>query len=150
MPARSVRTGQNLAEEGSGVKGRATLGGVDGALTAPARPSSALAKGAWPAILVSMQGTTKSREPSQRARQLSFFPDQTVTEEEARKLLRQGSPAERAWVVSHLLRYAQWDDIWLYVSREEVREMFPTLDLPQNLRQAWARMLKVEIAVAHP
>lgn len=96
-----------------------------------------------------MQGTTKTREPIQRTQQLYFFPDQTVSEEEARRLLRQGSAAERAWVVSHLLRYAQWDDIWLYVSRDEVREMFPTLDLPENLRHAWARMLKVEAAVAH-
>lgn len=94
-----------------------------------------------------MQGTTKSREPIERTQQLYFFPDQTVTEEEARRLLRQGSAAERAWVVSHLLRYAQWDDIWLYVSREEVREIFPTLDLPVSLRQAWARMLKVETPV---
>ena len=94
-----------------------------------------------------MQGTTKSREPIQRTKPLYFFPDQTVTEEELRRLLSHGSPAERAWVVSHLLRYAQWDDIWCYVSREEVRDVFPTLDLPENLRQAWARMLKVEATV---
>lgn len=94
-----------------------------------------------------MQGTTKTREPIERTQPLYFFPDQTVTDEEARRLLRHGSPAERAWVVSHLLRYAQWDDIWLYVSREEVRDVFPTLDLPESLRQAWSRMLKVEVEV---
>jgi hypothetical protein len=94
-----------------------------------------------------MQGTTKSREPVQRSQQLYFFPDQIVTEDEARRLLVQGSEAERAWVFSHLLRYAQWDDIWLYVSRDEVREIFPILDLPETLRQAWARMLKVEAPV---
>jgi hypothetical protein len=94
-----------------------------------------------------MQGSTKSREPMQRTKLLYFFPDQNVTEDEARRLLRQGSATERAWVISHLLRYAQWDDIWNYVSRDEVREVFPTLDLPENLRQAWARMLKVEAPV---
>ena len=46
--------------------------------------------------------------------------------------------------MSHLLRYAQWDDIWTYVTREEVREIFPELELPENLRSAWARMLKIE------
>jgi hypothetical protein len=45
------------------------------------------------------------------------------------------------------LRYAQWNDIWSYVTRDEVREAFPELDLPPNLRTAWARLLKVEAPV---
>ncbi len=78
---------------------------------------------------------------------LYFFPDRLVTVAELQAKLR-GTVAERAWVVSHLLRYAQWDDIWAYVSREEVREIFPHLDLPESLRAAWARMLKIEAPVA--
>ena len=62
--------------------------------------------------------------------------------------MKDGSHEERAWVISHLLRFAQWDDIWDYVSREEVREIFPGLELPENLQAAWARMLKVEAPVA--
>jgi hypothetical protein len=79
---------------------------------------------------------------------LYFFPDRHVTAHEVRDLLAHGSLKERAWVVSHLLRYAQWDDIWTYVSRDEVRELFPELDLPETLRTAWGRMLKVEVGVA--
>jgi len=78
---------------------------------------------------------------------LYFFPDEEVTAERLRRVLDEGSDAERAWAVSHLLRYAQWDDIWSYVSRDEVREVFDELDLPENLRQAWGRMLKVEAPV---
>jgi hypothetical protein len=33
------------------------------------------------------------------------------------------------------------------VTREEVKEIFPDLDLPENLRNAWGRMLKVEAPV---
>lgn len=75
---------------------------------------------------------------------LYFFPDREVTDSELRAILKSGPESRRAWAISHLLRYAQWDDIWLYVSREEVRDIFPTLDLPENLRGAWGRMLKVE------
>ncbi len=75
---------------------------------------------------------------------LYFFPDQQVSEARVRSILRQGSDEERAWVVSHLLRFAQWDDIWTYVSRDEVRELFPRLELEETLRAAWARMLDVE------
>ena len=77
---------------------------------------------------------------------LYFFPDQQISETRVRSILQHGSLEERAWVVSHLLRYAQWDDIWTYVSREEVRDIFPQLELPENLQTAWARMLKVDAA----
>ncbi len=79
---------------------------------------------------------------------LYFFPDAEVSESRARSLLTQGSREERAWVISHLLRFAQWDDIWTYVTRAEVRNILPRLELPENLQAAWARMLKVEAPVA--
>lgn len=94
-----------------------------------------------------MHGSGRSRDGVDRIESLYFFPDQRVTEDEIRQLLRQGTPEQRAWVVSHLLRYAQWDDIWNYVSRDEVRDIFPELDLPETLRQAWGRMLKIEAPV---
>ena len=78
---------------------------------------------------------------------LYFFPDRPVSEEQARRMLA-GSAGERAEVISHLLRYAEWDDIWRYTSRDEVREIFTALDLPDSLRAAWARMLKIEATVS--
>ena len=78
---------------------------------------------------------------------LYFFPDQEMTEERLRAILAGGSRAERARAIAQMLRYAQWDDIWAYVSRDEVREIFPELDLPDTLRVAWGRMLKVEAPV---
>lgn len=94
-----------------------------------------------------MQGPGRTRDGFDRSEYLYFFPDQKVTAEEARHLLRQGTVEQRAWVISHLLRYAQWDDIWTFVSREEVKEIYADLDLPENLRNAWARMLKIEAPV---
>ena len=88
------------------------------------------------------------RAPQEAANEsLYFFPDQNVSENELRAILDEGPPERRAWAISHLLRYAQWDDIWTYVSRNEVRETFAELDLPDNLRAAWGRMLKVEAPV---
>ena len=84
-----------------------------------------------------MPGSAHSTEP------LYFFPDRSVTEAELRAILDGPDRRERAWAISHLLRYAQWDDIWGYVSREEVRDIFGELQLPDSLRAAWARSLKV-------
>ncbi|MDH3255822.1 MAG: hypothetical protein OEM62_12565 [Acidobacteriota bacterium] len=79
---------------------------------------------------------------------LYFFPEQTVTATELRAVLSGDDRQRKCWVVSHLLRYAQWDDIWTYISRDEVRDLFPDLDLPETLAQAWARMLKIEASVS--
>ena len=78
---------------------------------------------------------------------LYFFPDEEIGADAVREILAGDDQDRRAWVVSHLLRYAQWDDIWEFVSRDEVRELFSELDLPDNLRAAWARMLKIEAPV---
>ena len=117
MPA-LVPTIGNLADRRPAVKGRRRLaGGPPGRYTDRA-----------------MTGTDA----------LYFFPDREVSAEELKTILEKGPRAKRAWAISHLLRYAQWDDIWSYVSRDEVREIFAELDLPETLRQAWGRMLKVE------
>ncbi len=101
--------------------------------------------------------SSSSREPNgesgresaakDRTAPLYFFPDEEVSEQELREVLSEGSADKRARAISHLLRYAQWEDIWTYVTRDEVREIFPELDLPENLRTAWARMLKIETPV---
>jgi len=83
---------------------------------------------------------------TERGNPLYFFPDQPVTAEALRTLLRDGSAERQAWAISHLLRYADWEDIWSYTTREQVRSRFADLDLPATLRTAWARMLKVEAA----
>lgn len=79
---------------------------------------------------------------------LYFFPDREVTASELEVLLAEGSESERAEAISCLLRYAEWGHIWRFVSREEVRRIFPELDLPERLRQAWARILGIEVHLA--
>jgi hypothetical protein len=91
-----------------------------------------------------MQASGTDRSDLERSEALYFFPDSPVSAGQLRHLLAHGSAERRAWAVSHMLRYADWDDIWTFVTREHVREIFPQLDLPAGLRTAWARMLKVE------
>lgn len=83
---------------------------------------------------------------TERGDELYFFPDEPVSAEELRRLLREGTPERQAWAISHLLRYADWEDIWTFTTRDQVRLHFSNLDLPPSLGVAWARMLKVETA----
>ena len=93
-----------------------------------------------------MQASGTDLPHLQRGDSLYFFPDQPMTAAELRQLLAEGARERRAWAVPHLLRYADWEDIWAFVSRDEVRELFGELDLPASLRAAWARILKIETA----
>ena len=79
---------------------------------------------------------------------LYFFPEDEVSASELESILTGDDYERKCWAVSHLLRYAQWDDIWTYISRDEVRKLFADLDLPETLGQAWARMLKIEAPVS--
>src|ERR1044072_5154338 len=75
---------------------------------------------------------------------LYFSPPEKVPDEQARRWLREGPPQKRLWVISCLLRYAQWNDIWTYVTRDEVRDCFAELDLPPHLRRGGGGLLKSE------
>jgi hypothetical protein len=91
-----------------------------------------------------MQASGTDRSDLERAESLYFFPDSPVTAGQLRQVLANGTDERRAWAMSHLLRYADWDDIWVFVDRDKIRELFPQLDLPAGLRAAWARILKIE------
>ena len=128
--------GSNVAQGGEA--GQAPVGPGDGRT---ATPTCTATRARYTDRAMSGKGTTEM------STSLYFFPHQDTTEEQLRAILAGGSRPERARVIAQMLRYAQWDDIWIYVSREEVREIFVELDLPENLRTAWGRMLKVEAPV---
>ena len=79
-----------------------------------------------------------------RGEALAFIPDRPITAAQLRRLLAEGSPEMRAWAVTRLLLYAEWDEIWSFASREQIAELFPLLELPPSLRAAWARLLHLE------
>jgi len=90
---------------------------------------------------------SKDGESNDAEATLYFFPDEEISADALREILAGDDEERRLGVVSQLLRYGEWDDIWEFVSRDEVRELFPRLDLPDNLRTAWARMLKIQVPV---
>jgi hypothetical protein len=91
-----------------------------------------------------MQASGTDRSDLEHGEHLYFFPDAPLSAAQLRHLLVHGTDERKAWAISHLLRYADWDDIWVFVSRDQVRDLFPHLDLPASLRAAWARILRIE------
>jgi hypothetical protein len=89
-------------------------------------------------------------ELDRREEPLKFIPDRAITPSELRKLLAEGPRDLRAWAVARLLLYADWDEIWTFVNRDEVIELFDDLDLPAPLRAAWAKMLRIDSPAPAP
>ncbi len=71
-----------------------------------------------------------------------FFWDYEITEDEIRRILRSGNPVEKAWVITRILEYAKWDDIWRYLTIADIRENFEHLRFrrPQD-HELWAYAL---------
>jgi hypothetical protein len=68
-----------------------------------------------------------------------FFWDYDINDEEIQLILRRGSPAEKAWVISRILEYAKWDDTWPYLTVADIRRSFEQLRFrrPKD-RELWA------------
>ena len=84
----------------------------------------------------------------ERGETLAFIPDRPMSAAQFRRLLAEGSPEMRAWGVTRLMLYAEWDEIWAFASREQITELFPLLELPPKLRAAWARLLRIDEPVS--
>ena len=71
-----------------------------------------------------------------------FFWDYDLSDEDVRHILRRGSPSEKAWVITRILEYAKWEDIWRYLAVADICENFEHLRFrhPQD-RELWAYAL---------
>lgn len=76
------------------------------------------------------------------AKPLYFLWDYDLNAAQVRQLLREGSPTDKAWLISRNLNHARWDDIWRYVSVQDIRAHFDQLYFrrPQD-RELWAYAL---------
>jgi len=78
-----------------------------------------------------------------RSQRPYFFWDYDITEEDIRRILANGNQTEKAWVITRILEYAKWDDIWRYLTIDDIRENFEHLRFrwPQD-RELWDYALK--------
>jgi len=73
---------------------------------------------------------------------LYFLWDYDIGDDDIRHILRTGSPLEKAWIITRILEYAKWDDIWHYLTLADIRENFEYLRFRQTQdRELWAYAL---------
>lgn len=76
-------------------------------------------------------------------RRAYFLWDYEIGDDEIRRILRRGSAEEKAWVISRILEHAKWEDIWRYLSVDDIRENLDRLEFRRAQdRELWAYALE--------
>lgn len=87
------------------------------------------------------ESLAKGVVPSPRDR-LYFFWDYDLSATDVKRIVSQGDSAEKAWVISRILEYAKWDDIWRYLTLADIRRSFDRLSFRRAQdRELWAYAL---------
>lgn len=69
--------------------------------------------------------------------------DYDLTEKDVKNILGGENNTEKIWMVSRILESAKYEDIWKFVSLEEIKKVYPHLKLKKPIKQAWDYALKV-------
>ncbi len=82
-------------------------------------------------------------DQSVKSRRPYFIWDYDLTEEDVHRILRGDNEVEKAWLITRILEYAKWEDIWRYLTVDDVRENFERLRFrwPRD-RELWAYALE--------
>ena len=66
-------------------------------------------------------------EPRSSRKRLYFLWDYDLGEEEFREILKSGAPLEKGWLITRILEYAKWDDIWRLLTIADIEANFEYL-----------------------
>jgi hypothetical protein len=73
---------------------------------------------------------------------LYFLWDYDLSEADVQRIVREGSPVEKAWVITRILEYAKWEDIWHYLTLDDIRQNLKQLSFRRaGDRELWAYAL---------
>lgn len=69
--------------------------------------------------------------------------DYSLTNGQIITLLKSGTEMEKKWLIGKIITHARFDDVWQYISPEELSKILPTLRIPEKQKKIWENALKV-------
>lgn len=70
-----------------------------------------------------------------------FLWDYNLTDADIKKIIRGGNEVEKQWMIGRILTSARYQDIWKYLTINDIVSEFPNLRLRPGVKQAWQRAL---------
>ena len=70
-------------------------------------------------------------------RPLPYLPAQQLTASQVRQQLQQADTEVSRPLLAQLISLAPWDELWTFITPDELEAQLPELDLPKGLLEAW-------------
>jgi hypothetical protein len=71
-----------------------------------------------------------------------FIWDYDLSDQDVHHILRHGDRTERAWLITRILEYSKWEDIWRYLTVADIQRDFKWLRFRHSQdRELWAYAL---------
>ena len=72
-----------------------------------------------------------------------FLWDYELTENQIHTILHGTNETEKLWLMTRIITHAKFEDIWQYLTIEDIIKVFPKLRLSPKSKQNWQRALNV-------
>lgn len=71
-----------------------------------------------------------------------FIWDYDLSDQDVHQILHHGDRTERAWLITRILEYCKWEDIWRYLTVADIQRDFKWLRFRHSQdRELWAYAL---------
>ena len=71
-----------------------------------------------------------------------FLWDYDLSESAVKKIIKNGNDYSRNQLVARILESAKYEDVWKYITLEELIKIFPQLRLKNEIKQVWQHAFK--------
>lgn len=72
-----------------------------------------------------------------------FLWDYNLSEQEVKDKLKSGSLLDKQWLIARILTSAKFEDVWEYLTVQDVVTHFPHLKMRPAQKANWQKALKV-------
>ena len=72
-----------------------------------------------------------------------FLWDYDLNENKIRKILHGNNEVEKSWLITRIITHAKFEDIWQYLTLDDIIKVFPKLRLSSKAKQNWQRAFNV-------
>lgn len=72
-----------------------------------------------------------------------FLWDYDLTDKQVHDILQGFNEVEKLWLTARIMTHAKFEDIWKYLTVEDILKVFPKLRLTPKAKQDWQRAFNI-------
>ncbi|MDP1722153.1 MAG: hypothetical protein Q8L37_03010 [Candidatus Gottesmanbacteria bacterium] len=78
-----------------------------------------------------------------KAKRPYFLWDYDLTDQQVREILRGDNETEKIWMMSRIIESARYQDVWNYMTYDELKSSFHELKLKAPIRRVWEHAFSI-------